>query len=91
MTTRDLERFASVVDQCITVTMTQERRASMIWFSYNVGAHAFKTSTLVKLMNSGDTIAACNQLDRWVYVKGKYTRGLANRRAIEKEYCLLGT
>ena len=53
-------------------------------FAFNVGTTAFCSSTLVKKLNAADYEGACGELRRWVYVKGKKSQGLVNRR--EKEY-----
>jgi len=40
-------------------------------FVYEFGATSFANSTLLKCINSGDTIGICNQLRLWVHVKDK--------------------
>ena len=63
-------------------------RAAITSFTYNVGAEAFKRSTMLKKINKGDLWDACQELDRWAYVGRMWVRGLANRRAKEKELCV---
>ncbi|HIE9296302.1 TPA: glycoside hydrolase family protein, partial [Klebsiella variicola subsp. variicola] len=48
----------------------------------------FQTSTLLRKINQGDPKAACDQLRRWTYAKGKQWKGLITRREIEREVCL---
>lgn len=31
---------------------------------------------------------ACNEMRRWKYDEGKVSKGLINRRAVERELCL---
>lgn len=65
-----------------------------ISFAYNVGDGAYRSSTLRKHLKNGNYIAACNQLDRWVYITSPSTgrkvvsKGLQNRRIQEKALCL---
>lgn len=70
------------------VTLTEGENAAYLSFIYNVGAEAFRTSTLRKKLFAGDHIGACNELTRWVYSKGRKLNGLVNRRAKERELCL---
>jgi len=64
--------------------------AAFISFAYNIGINAFNSSTLLKLWNEGDYLASCQQMFRWVYIKGKYSPGLYKRRKIEYQYCAEG-
>ncbi|MDX8205161.1 lysozyme, partial [Acinetobacter pittii] len=54
----------------------------------NIGVGAFKKSTLLKKLNSGDYKGAANQFDVWVNAGGKRLAGLVRRRAIEKKLFL---
>ena len=49
-------------------------------WAYNVGTGAACRSTLIKYARKGQWRQACEQLSRWVYVKGAVIRGLVNRR-----------
>jgi lysozyme len=53
-------------------------------FVYNVGLEAFRTSTMLRLINKGDMLEAAHQFDRWVFADGKKSKGLMNRRKSEK-------
>ena len=85
-----VQEFNDAAREMITVDMPPKREAAVTSWLYNVGIAAGKKSTLVRKMNAGDTLGACRELDRWVYVGRTYIRGLANRRAMEKELCLDG-
>lgn len=54
--------------------------SAFISWTYNVGPGAAQKSTLIRLVNAGDLVGACNQLPRWTRVKGAVVRGLENRR-----------
>ncbi len=65
------------------------RLAALIDFAYNMGATAFKESTLRRFVLAGDWPGACDQLRRWVH-SGKPPRvlqGLVMRR--EREIALI--
>ena len=76
------------VNTCITKPMTQGEFDAFVKFTFNVGNRAFCNSTLVRKFNAGDNVGACNELSKWVYVKGQRVQGLANRREAERKLCL---
>ena len=76
------------VNTCITKPMTQGEFDAFVKFTFNVGNRAFCNSTLVKKFNAGDHKGACDELLRWVYVKGQKVNGLVNRRKAEHQLCL---
>lgn len=78
------------VDSCVHAPLPDERRAALVSFTYNIGGGAFCSSTLVKVLNSGQTKAACDQLLRWDTAKGIKLPGLTKRRQAERELCMKG-
>lgn len=86
----DLGVALSAVDRNVDVDIAEPTRASLASFVFNVGAGAFQRSTLLRKLNRGDIVGACNELPRWVYAGGKRLRGLVKRRADERELCLMG-
>jgi lysozyme len=87
----ELGVFMRGVDAAVKVPMPETRRAALTSFAYNVGLENFRRSTLLRLLNAGQTAAACNELRRWVYAKGIKLKGLVRRREAERELCLIGT
>lgn len=67
--------------------------AAAISFSFNVGTGAYSSSSVAASFNSGDFIAACNNMGKWVYITDPVTKakvvskGLANRREVEINIC----
>jgi lysozyme len=55
-----------------------------------VGTGAACKSTIVKMVNRGETLAACDQLLRWTKAGGKVVEGLVNRRNAERNLCIFG-
>lgn len=90
MTRRDVTYALSVVDKAVKYPQPDTRRAALASFVYNVGPRPFLKSTLLKKLNAGDIVGACNQLPRFVYAKGKKLNGLVRRREAERKLCLEG-
>lgn len=55
---------------------------------YNIGAGAFKRSTLLKYLNASQYEAAAKQILRWNKAGGKVVKGLTNRREAEYALCI---
>lgn len=75
---------------CAPVEMPQHVYDAVVSFAFNVGTGAACRSTLVYFLNEKKWKQACDQLPRWVYVRGVKSTGLENRRQREREYCLKG-
>lgn len=88
---QDISRFESVVKSLVTVPLTEAQLAALTFFCFNIGASAFKKSTLLKKLNSGDYNSVPGELLRWDKVGGKPSVGLSNRRHREIELWLEGT
>ena len=86
----DLQSVARQIDPAIDADIPDTMRGALYSFAYNVGVSAFKSSTLLRLINKGDSAGACDQLRRWKYAGGKEWKGLVNRREIEREVCVWG-
>lgn len=76
------------VNSCVRVPLTEGQRVALVSFTYNVGRGNLCGSTLVRKLNAGDYVGACNELPRWVYAKGVKLPGLVNRREQERALCL---
>lgn len=85
-----LAKADEAVQRCTKVGLSDERRAALVSFTYNVGGKAYCDSTLVKLLNDRQTMAACNQLTRWNRARGIPLPGLTARRAAERQLCIKG-
>lgn len=85
---QEVERIDAIVEKTVHTPLKPNERAAFISLIYNVGEGNWYRSTLLKKLNRGDTIGACNELPKWVYAKGKRLKGLVNRRAHEQALCL---
>lgn len=74
----------------IKVPLSEKEHAAYLSFTYNLGVNSFAKSTLLKKLNRGDRIGACNELLRWDKAKGKTLAGLTKRRQDENKLCLEG-
>jgi len=84
----DLSEATGTVEKNVTVKLTESQKAALASFVYNIGSGAFERSTLLKKLNVGDLSGACDEMRRWKYDEGQVSKGLINRRAIERELCL---
>jgi lysozyme len=80
----DMSRYENAVRENVSVPISQNQYDALVSLSYNIGTGAFKDSTLLRKLNSGDYEGAAEQFDVWNKVSGKVSRGLVNRRAKEK-------
>lgn len=84
---KDLVAHTTVMLRMIDVPLSEGEMIGYSSFVFNVGATAFRDSTLRRLLNANQRVAACKELLRWVRVKGRVIRGLQNRRAAEYKLC----
>ena len=80
----DLKEFESTVNTSVKVPLTQNQYDALVSLSYNIGSGAFKNSTLLKKLNSGDYKGAAEQFLVWNKVNSKKVQGLVNRREAER-------
>ena len=84
-TARDLLRQdAQIADDCISrnvqVPLSDNQRAALVSFVYNVGCGAFSGSTLLRLLNQGDYDGAASQFAAWNKSQGQVIQALVDRR-----------
>ena len=82
-----LDEHAKGMVQCIKVPITQGEYDAYLDFTYNVGVHAFCTSTLNKKLNTMDYGGACKELLKWTQAGGQVLPGLVKRRQEEYANC----
>ncbi len=80
---QDLKSFEDTVNDCVKTALTQNQFDALVAFTFNVGAGAFRESTLLKRLNAGDFADVPNQLRRWTRSGGRVVQGLVNRRENE--------
>lgn len=65
--------YENTVRQYVKVSLTQNQFDALVSFSYNAGAGALPASTLLKKLNSGDYLAAADQLLLWNKITDQHT------------------
>lgn len=73
---RHMQPAIKAVDGSVRVKLNDYQKAALYSFTYNVGAGAFQSSTLLKKLNRNDIPGACDEMRRWTYAGGKQWKGL---------------
>jgi lysozyme len=79
----DLARVVMVINESVSVPLNQNQFDALASFVYNIGPNAFRSSTLLKLLNQGDYAGAAAQFGRWNMSGGRMNPGLVARRRSE--------
>jgi len=82
---QDIAKFERGVRDSVKVPLTENQFSALVSFAYNVGLGAFRTSTLLRLLNKGEYAQAAEQFGRWNKAGGKVLPGLTRRRAAERK------
>jgi lysozyme len=81
---QDMLIAENAVDKFVKVPLNQNEYDALVDFCFNVGIEHFLQSTLLKLVNEGNFLAAADEMLKWDHVKGKVSAGLLRRRTEEK-------
>ena len=81
---KDVQWAVTIINSAVMVLINQNEFDALCSFTYNVGAHAFATSTLLKLLNEEDFEGAAKEFLKWDRAGGKVSAGLLARRQKEK-------
>ena len=88
----DLSIFERAVNRALIVPVSQCQFDACVSLCYNVGQGNFAASTLVKMVNAGNTPeAVAPQFLRWDKAKGRSLAGLTRRRTTEMALFLTST
>lgn len=88
---RDVKWAEYGLTQHCRVPLTQGQVDALVSFIFNLGAGAFKKSTLLRQLNKQDYQGAHDQLLRWVYQGKTELAGLVRRRKYEQALFRAGT
>lgn len=80
----DTSTAVAAVRRGVAVPITQEQFDALVSFTFNVGAGAFESSTLLRKLNAGDCLGAGAEFSRWIKAGGRVLPGLVKRRADER-------
>lgn len=62
---QDASAYEGAIKNCVRVPLHQAEYDLYTHHAYNIGSNAFCGSTLVKKLNAGDYVGACNQILEW--------------------------
>lgn len=77
---KDVAQFEHIVKSNVKVPLTDNQLAALTFFAFNIGENAFKRSTLLKKLNSGDYDSVPSQMLRWIKIGDSPSVGLSARR-----------
>ena len=76
------------VNRHVTVSISQGQFDALCDFVYNDGDGAFEESTLLRLLNDGQIMAAAAEFIKWDHSGGVVVPGLLRRRIAERDMFL---
>lgn len=79
-----LAKITPEVAKLVKTKLSQNQFDAVVSFVYNVGVGNFKSSTMLRLLNSGDISGAAAEFPRWNKADGKELPGLTRRRKAEQ-------
>lgn len=79
----EADDISKIVRDMVTVRLNQNQHDALVSFTYNVGAGAFMSSTLLRKLNAGEYSAVPSEMSRWVKAGGITLPGLVRRRKAE--------
>lgn len=82
----DIRRFERGVENSLARHATQNQFDAMVSLAYNIGIHAFRSSTLLQHFNRGDDEGVVREWTRWNKVGNTELLGLTRRRAHEIDH-----
>jgi len=80
---KDMASFEKSVRQLVKVPLEQHQFDALTSFTYNCGAGALKSSTLLRKVNAQDFKGAAAEFKKWNKANGKVLPGLTRRRESE--------
>lgn len=79
----DLAEAEEAVSRLVSRVLLPHQFDALVSFTFNCGATAFRRSTLLRRIESGDFDDVPRQLARWNKAGGRVVRGLVRRRDAE--------
>lgn len=82
---QDVAGAEFVINKVVTAPLNQNQFDALVDFVFNLGAGNFQSSTLLRLLNSGDYQGASNEFPKWNHAGGVVLAGLTTRRLAEQK------
>lgn len=83
-----LPSYWVAIEKCIHVETSDNEKIAYTSTAYNIGSAGVCHSSMVRKLNAGDHVGACDALMQYTHANGKFVQGLANRRTAERKICL---
>ncbi len=80
----DMQEAGGSIEKLVKVTLNDNQFAALVSFVFNVGAGAFRKSTMLTLLNGNAYRGAAEQFGRWTKAGNQVLPGLVKRRAAER-------
>ena len=84
----DLASMYDAIGDLVDVDLNQNEFDALCSLVFNIGRQAFKSSTLLRLLNQGQRYPAAQQFGRWVHAGREVLPGLIKRRDDERSLFL---
>ncbi|RIB03217.1 Glycoside Hydrolase Family 24 protein [Gigaspora rosea] len=81
---RDLVEKEACVTELTKIKINPDQFSALVSFAYNLGCPYYKSTSLLKKLNSGDIKGAANEFRLYNKSGGKITNGLVKRREAER-------
>jgi lysozyme len=81
-------KFEETVSNAVRVELSPNQFSALVSLTYNIGGGNLRSSTLLRLVNSGDFEAAADEFPKWNKQNKRVLRGLSERRDKERELFL---
>lgn len=82
----DVRMSVDAVSNFAHIPLTQNQFDALVSFTFNIGAGALATSTLLKKLNAGDISGAAAEFAKWDKQAGVELMGLRRRREAERDH-----
>ena len=84
----DLKSAEFAVQMAVHTPLNENQFSACVCLTYNIGGHAFHTSTLCRLLNEGKYESAADAFLDWCHANGQVVPGLLRRRQAERKLFL---
>lgn len=81
---QDVGKAERAVLRRVRIPLAQHQFDALVSLVYNIGEGQFSTSSLLRVLNEGNTLAAADQFLVWRKAGGKVLPGLERRRQAER-------
>lgn len=81
---KDISWAQNAINQLVKKPLSQNQFDALVSFVFNIGETQFKSSSLLKKLNSNKAHKVEDEFLRWVYAGNKISQGLKNRRIKER-------